>query len=109
MITHNLKIVSTKTKDFDTQQKVVVFVGWRLTAIKDEKTLSFDGQSIWDAPGEPFTPFEQLTEAQVMSWVEAVEPLDAHRASLEQQFNWNAPSDQEQDQPLPWAQQGVQP
>ena len=102
MITHHLEITSFKTKDFDEKSKVVVSVGWTLSASNGERTVSFKGQSIWEEPGEDFTPFDELTKEQVKGWVESAEPLDAHRLSLEQQLNWDTDEDQAQEQALPW-------
>jgi len=103
MISHILKIVSLHTETVDAKDKFVVKVDWKLSATKDDgKSASFDGCSIWSEPGEAFTPFEQLTEEQVKSWIEFCEPLDAHRLSLEQQMNWSNEPATSQTQPLPW-------
>lgn len=51
---------------------VVVEVGWRLTGTEGQHTASAYGSVTFQVPestGENFTPFDQLTEAQVLSWV----------------------------------------
>ena len=102
MIVYTLNVTNIKTQSVGDRADVVVWVGWELVADNGEKTISFIGQSIWDAPGEQFTPFELLTEAQVKSWVEAVEPLDAHKISLEQQFSFNVQTPEVETKALPW-------
>ena len=51
---------------------VVVEVGWRLTGAEGEHTASAYGSvgfTVPESPGEGFTPFDQLTEPQVLGWV----------------------------------------
>ena len=51
---------------------VVVEVGWRLTGTEGEHTASAYGSvgfTVPESPGEKFTPFDKLTEQQVLSWV----------------------------------------
>jgi hypothetical protein len=51
---------------------VVVEVGWRLTAQQDKHSASAYGSvgfTVPESPGENFTPFDKLTEQQVLRWV----------------------------------------
>lgn len=51
---------------------VVVEVGWRLTGAEGEHTASAYGSvgfTVPESPGEGFTPFDRLTEPQVLGWV----------------------------------------
>ena len=48
---------------------VVVTVKYSCTASADGKTSAYNGNMGFDAPGDPFTPYEQLTQDQVLNWV----------------------------------------
>jgi len=51
---------------------VVVEVGWRLTGTEGEHSASAYGSvgfTVPESPGENFTPFDKLTEQQVLRWV----------------------------------------
>jgi len=59
---------------------VVTTVHWTLTAQDDQYTASCYGSVGLDAPDTPYTEFEQLTHAQVESWVKA--KIDAGRVKV---------------------------
>jgi hypothetical protein len=51
---------------------VVVEVGWRLTGTEGQHSASAYGSvgfTVPESPGKKFTPFDKLTEQQVLSWV----------------------------------------
>lgn len=73
-----------------------------------------DGEKIWFAEtysvasvGQPnpqnFVPYEDVTEAEVISWLEAVLPVEAMQASLEANIALQI-NPKEVTLPLPWAQ-----
>lgn len=86
---------------------VVFNVHWTLTGEEAGFTGSVYGTvGVTYTAGSPYTPYDQLTEAQVIGWVQAAmgaEQVAAYEANVAQQIN---------DQivppvvtpPLPWAQ-----
>ena len=85
----------------------VVTVGWRVngTQTQDGKTwyATAYGTCSFADPGDPFTPYANLTENQVLGWVWANGvDKDAYEASMQSQIDQqiNPPIIQP---PLPWA------
>jgi hypothetical protein len=62
-ITWNIAQLDRKTAD-----GFVTTAHWRATATKDDLSVSFYSTSSWK-DGEPKIPYENLTEADVLSWV----------------------------------------
>ena len=91
----------------DGETDVVFNVHWTLTGEEAGFTgYVYGSQGVTIDPDAPFTPYDQLTEAQVIGWVQAAmgaEQVAAYEANVAQQIN---------DQivppvvtpPLPWAQ-----
>lgn len=52
-------------KLLDSLSDVVIRVSW----IVNQDTESFDGVTTLGLPGDTFTPFDQLTQDQVLTWV----------------------------------------
>lgn len=50
------------------QTDVVVTVKFSCSATSGDKTAAYRGNMGFTAPGDPFTPYDQLTEAQVLNW-----------------------------------------
>ena len=90
----------------DGEQDVVFNVHWTLTGTDGTYTGSVYGsQGVSIDPDAPFTPYDQLTEAQVIGWVQAAmgpEQVAAYEANVAQQI-----ADQIDPPvvtpPLPWA------
>lgn len=86
---------------------VVVQANWTLTGVESPYTAEIGGGSQFTLQqGEGFTPYNQLTEAQVIGWVqealtpEGITALQNNIAfRIEQQKN---PPPQPEPQPLPW-------
>jgi hypothetical protein len=55
-----------------------------------------------EQPGETFTPYDQLTEAQVVGWVQTSLGQDTVEASLQSQIN--AQINPVQESGVPWSQ-----
>ena len=55
-----------------------------------------------EQPGETFTPYDQLTEAQVVGWVQTSLGKDTVEANLQSQIN--AQINPVQESGLPWSQ-----
>lgn len=85
-------------------QNVVFKVSWTLTALNDETGATATTQGIQNVPIDPtapFTPYADLTEAQVIGWVQTglgTELVAQYEADVTNQVNpeFIAP-------PLPWA------
>lgn len=55
----------------DGQSDVVFLVNWTLTGTQGDVTSTTQGeQPVSYTAGEPFTPYDQLTETQVIGWVQ---------------------------------------
>lgn len=71
-------------------QDVVFTIHWRRQATDGTHTADIYGsQSVTLDPDAPFTPFANLTEAQVIGWLEAsfgAELLEAQKKALDQQI-----------------------
>lgn len=84
-------------------QDVVVTAGWRCNGVNGNFTGTVYGSASFPGPGSPFTPYDQLTEQQVLDWCWA----DGGVNKAEVEANVNA---QIQNQinppvvqlPLPW-------
>lgn len=48
---------------------VVISVGWSVTDTQQGVTETFTGVTLVEPPSDNFTPYNQLTEAQVLEWV----------------------------------------
>ena len=55
----------------DGQTNVVRSVDWLCTITDGERTAIRGGTTVMASPGPQFTPYDQLTETQVISWVQA--------------------------------------
>lgn len=88
---------------YESQTDVVFTVHWRCTATKDQYTAtSYGTVGCTYTAGQPFTPYAQLTELQVLGWVwETVnknETEAALTANIAAQINPPVVSP-----PLPWS------
>ena len=91
------------TIDTDGYEKIVVFAVATLQGFDGQKyaSLGFSERFTFDA-SKPFTPFQDLTEAEVVQWLkDAAGP--AKIAELESKVaSWLAEPDPFMYQPLPW-------
>ena len=91
MITKTWKIESMQAyPQYAGQTNVITQVHWRLNATDDIHSGTVYGTvGLTYAEGSPYTPYEHLTEEQVINWVkEALGPgtVAAHEAAVEQQI-----------------------
>lgn len=76
-ITYTWKITGLKTKDFDIKPSSIVQTYWQKIGTDEAgNTGTFSGATPFtvdptDEAG-PFIPFEQLTEADVISWIQTI-------------------------------------
>lgn len=91
----------------DGRTDVVVTAGWECVGVDGSHSSRIYGSCSFSAPSGSFTPYDQLTQDQVLGWCWA---NGVDKASVEANI-----AAQIQDQinppviqpPLPWAQQGV--
>ena len=88
MNTYNWKInaVDCYTSK-DGLEKVAYNVHWSLFATDGENNVSIIGvQSVGEPNPDNFTPFDQLTEEQVVSWIAASMDVEQMQANLDKQI-----------------------
>jgi hypothetical protein len=75
-LTYTWKLKSAKKGDIGDLSGVIVQTYWECTGTdEDGVSGTFHGATPFDPTGvdpEGFTPFEELTEAQVMGWIESI-------------------------------------
>jgi hypothetical protein len=82
-----------------TSDGYVIEVDYTTTANDAGYTASTAGKVTYvQQPGEPFTPYDQLTEAQVIGWVQA-----AVGTGVEQVLSQNIENQKPTATGLPWA------
>ena len=92
----------------DTPEPGFVFnVLWTLTGVDGQYTASIGGNSQFTVQEGTFTPYSQLTQAQVIGWVQAALGADGvanFEANVQGQINsMITPPVSPQNTPLPWA------
>ena len=91
--------------EVDGETDVVFTVHWTLTGVDGDYTGSVYGsQALTLDPGAPFTPYADLTEAQVIGWVQAAmgaEQVAAYEANVAGQIA-NQINPPVVTPPLPW-------
>jgi hypothetical protein len=85
----------------------VVNVLWTLSGVDGQYTASIGGNSQFTVQEGTFTPYSQLTQAQVIGWVQAALGADGvanFEANVQGQINsMITPPVSPQNTPLPWA------
>jgi hypothetical protein len=66
---------------------VIETVHWRYQATDGEHTADVYGSVGLEAPDDNFKPFEQLTEADVISWLESKLDVEAMQSGLDAQLD----------------------
>lgn len=92
----------------DGEQDVVFNVHWTCSGVDGEYSASvYSTQSVTADPTEPFTPYAELTETQVLNWIWAAGvDKDATEAAVGQQIA-NQINPPVVSLPLPWAAPAV--
>jgi hypothetical protein len=81
----------------------VVNVLWTVTGVDGSNTASIDGNSQFTVQEGTFTPYDQLTQSQVVGWIPA-EQIASAQACVQGQLDSMAnPPVSPQNTPLPWA------
>lgn len=87
----------------DGQTNVVICANWRIIGTQDQYSATAYGSCTFPGPGDPFTPYDQLTQDQVLGWVWANGvDKDAYEASMASQIA-NQINPPVVTPPLPWA------
>lgn len=87
--------------------KVIHTIHWRYNATKvvEDKTYFVDtygAQGVGQPNPENFIPYENITEAEIISWLESTLPIEAMQAGLEAKIEEQI-NPTELTPPLPWA------
>ena len=61
---------------------MVIRVDWRVSETDGDITAFTCDNTTFDTPGDPFVPYEELTEAQVLGWVQATDRAQATAADV---------------------------
>jgi hypothetical protein len=86
-----------------TPPETVITAGWRCNGVQDAYTASVYGTASFPMPEGTFTPYDQLTQEQVLGWCWANGvDKDATETNIQTQIDnqINPPTIQP---PLPWA------
>ena len=81
----------------------VVDVVWTVTGVDGSNTASIDGNSTFTVQEGTFTPYDQLTQAQVIGWISPQDIANAQANVQGQISSMINPPVSPQNTPLPWA------
>ena len=84
----------------------VIHYRYQATQVDGDKTWfaeTYGTASVGQPNPQNFVPYEDVTEAEVISWLEAVLPVEAMQASLEANIALQI-TPKEVTLPLPWSQ-----
>jgi hypothetical protein len=81
----------------------VVNVLWTVTGVDGSNTASIEGNSQFTVQEGTFTPYDQLTQAQVIGWIPEQEIANAQANVQGQIDSMINPPASPMNTPLPWA------
>ena len=81
----------------------VVNLLWTVTGVDGDNTASIDGNSQFTVQEGIFTPYDQLTESQVIGWIPAEQIASAQSCVQGQIDSMINPPVSPQNTPLPWS------
>lgn len=105
MITYTKTIGSMQAyKQIDGEANVVFGIMWNLFGTENGFTASCPATTnVPYTAGQPFTPYADLTQAQVLAWIDQYTPL-ANMQSYQNMIAFSLQQQQQQETPaLPWA------
>lgn len=74
MTTFNIRIAGARTRNEGNLTDILSVVEWVLSATVDGSVFELPGKTTMTAPDpQNFTPYSQLTQQQVIDWVNAIE------------------------------------
>lgn len=103
-IAYTKQIISMQAyKDIDGETNVVFNITWNLIGEENEFTSMCPAATyVPYTAGQPFTPYDQLTQAQVIAWIDEYTPL-AQMQQYQNTVSFSLQQKQQQDSPaLPW-------
>ena len=80
----------------------VVNLLWTVTGVDGDNTASIDGNSQFTVQEGTFTPYDQLTESQVIGWIPPEQIASAQSCVQGQIDSMINPPVSPQNTPLPW-------
>lgn len=109
MTTFSLAIRAARTRDDGGLTDILTAVEWVLTGVQGSATFELPGKTTM-GPVDPqnFTPYSQLTQQQVIDWVNAIEDtetgkLPGLRGHIDMVVTRMAEEAALAEKPLPWA------
>lgn len=101
MTTWTWKFHTAKVADEDGLTDVVKSIGYQLTGTRGEKQFVIGGETALGAPDpENFTPFSELTEAQMITIIGTAVNIDALKTQIDA---WH----DEEIKPLPFGEEAA--
>ena len=104
-ITWQIEYMDVSSQPIDGQSEVVLTAGWRCVGVNGDYTASNYGSCSFPQPttGGQFTPYAQLTQAQVLGWCyeNGVNQTEVEASVTQQVTNLATPPVVQP--PLPWA------
>lgn len=111
MITYTKTISSMQAyKEIDGESNVVFGINWNLVGEENGFTTSCPATTyVPYVAGQPFTPYADLTQAEVLAWIDLYTPL-SQMQSFQNTVAFSLQQQQQQETPsLPWAPAPVPP
>ena len=102
MTTFNWQVVQT---NYNTSDKFITTVHYTVNAVDGDYTASTYGTVGYTESNEPVKPFADLTQAEVIGWVQESLGKDTVEASLATQIE--AQKNPVQKSGLPWATENI--
>lgn len=104
-MTFTIKITGLRTQTINGIENAVKQVQWTMTGTEDGQTFELPQTTIVPDPqSDGFIPLVNLTEAQVVAWVETHEPrIPAIQAHIQSVLNRQVASAQLVQAQMPWA------
>jgi hypothetical protein len=111
MITYTKTIISMQAyKEIDGESNVVFGVSWSLVGTENGFTATCPATTyVPYTAGQPFIPYADLTQEQVLAWIDQYTPL-AQMQSFQNAVSFSLQQQQQQETPaLPWDPPPVPP
>lgn len=109
--TFTYKINSILTTTVGDKTGVVKQVEWTMKGTQDNSTFVLpQTTTLPDPDGQPFIPLAELTEAEVISWIDANEPrIDSIKAHIQFVLDKDVQTKALTSTPMPWEQVQSEP
>lgn len=104
--TFTVQILKLQTYSANGLDNIIRNVGWKLVGVDGGHTASLPGGTALDEPdANNFKPFNAVTEADVLAWLEGSPRIQQTKIMLQSMLNQRKTEPVIVDAPLPWAQQ----